>query len=84
MNAYYGFITGTTINHNWKDGAAFKAGLEKLDKSKSYGVYCRSGNRSGKAMAMMNKMGFKEVYNLEGGMKGWLKAGYPTEVIPAK
>ncbi len=82
VNKPYGFIPGTPKNINWKDGAAFKAGLSKLDKSKPYGVYCRSGNRSGKAMNMMHNMGFKEVYNLAGGMKGWLKAGYESEVVP--
>ena len=34
-------------------------------------VYCRSGGRSGKAMKMMNDMGFKNVYNLDGGMNAW-------------
>ena len=77
----YGFIPGTPHNFNWKDGADFKAGLAKLDKSKAYGVYCGSGNRSGKAMAAMHKMGFKEVYNLAGGMKGWHQAGNAVEVV---
>ncbi|MEJ6748879.1 MAG: rhodanese-like domain-containing protein [Flavobacteriales bacterium] len=35
-------------------------------------VYCKSGNRSGKAMKIMNDLRFKEVYNLTGGFKGWL------------
>ena len=78
----YGYIEGTPLNINWKDQEAFKAGLAKLDKNKAYGVYCRSGHRSGNAMKMMHDMGFKEVYNLAGGMKGWLKAGYPSKVIP--
>jgi len=34
-------------------------------------VYCRSGNRSGKSMRIMSDLGFKEVYNLIGGIKGW-------------
>jgi len=34
-------------------------------------VYCRSGNRSGKSMKIMSDLGFKEVYNLIGGIKGW-------------
>ena len=34
-------------------------------------VYCRSGNRSGKSMKIMSDLGFKEVYNLIGSIKGW-------------
>ena len=34
-------------------------------------VYCKSGNRSGKSMQIMNDLGFNEVYNLIGGIKGW-------------
>jgi len=52
-------------------GQQFLAELEKLDKSKSYYVYCRSGNRSRQACAIMNSVGFKNAYNLEGGMIAW-------------
>lgn len=37
-------------------------------------VYCRSGNRSGQACLMLETMGFKNVKNLEGGMKAWQEA----------
>lgn len=43
----------------------------KLDKSKSYLVYCRSGNRSGKACQMMDSLGFVSTYNLVGGILAW-------------
>lgn len=45
----------------------FKDGLEKLDKSQSYIVYCKSGGRSAKSADIMQQMGFKSIYNLEGG-----------------
>jgi len=51
--------------------ADFKEQLSGLDKSKSYLVYCRSGNRSGKACSMMADMGFKNLYNLRGGIGAW-------------
>jgi rhodanese-related sulfurtransferase len=35
-------------------------------------VYCKSGNRSGKAMKIMNDLRFKEVKNLIGGYKSWI------------
>lgn len=40
--------------------------IQKLDKNKKYHVYCRSGNRSGQAEAMMKQMGFKDVQNIGG------------------
>jgi len=45
--------------------------IEKLDKTKTYFVYCRSGNRSYHAGNYMLKNGFQKVYNLESGIIGW-------------
>lgn len=53
----------------------FAEKVSKLDKAKPIMVYCAGGGRSAKAMQMLNKMGFKEVYNLEGGMSAWNAAG---------
>tara|TARA_R110002049_G_scaffold55902_3_gene154572 strand:+ start:1825 stop:2136 length:312 start_codon:yes stop_codon:yes gene_type:complete len=52
-------------------GQEFVAELEKLDKTKNYYVYCRSGQRSGQACAIMNKLGFENAFNLEGGFMNW-------------
>ena len=52
-------------------GPDFLSEVEKLDKNKNYYVYCRSGNRSGQACAIMNNLGFKNAYNLEGGFMNW-------------
>ena len=49
----------------------FMEEIGKLDKSKSYYVYCRSGNRSYHAGNYMLKIGFEKVYNLEPGIIGW-------------
>jgi len=45
--------------------------IKKLDKSKSYFVYCRSGNRSGQACQIMDDLGFSKTINLIGGMNEW-------------
>lgn len=45
----------------------FKQQLDTLDRDNMYYIYCRSGNRSRKAAEMMQEMGFKKVFNLEGG-----------------
>ncbi len=52
-------------------GQEFVSELEKLDKSKNYYVYCRSGNRSGQACKIMEELGFANSYNLIGGMLQW-------------
>ena len=49
----------------------FEASVRRLDKTRSYYIYCRSGNRSSVACRMMQDMGFKNLYNLEGGTLGW-------------
>lgn len=57
--------------------ADFSDALEKLDKDQPVFIYCRSGNRSGKAAKQMKAMGFTAVYNLEGGISAWSKRGKP-------
>ena len=52
-------------------GEAFISGIEGLDKNKNYYVYCRSGNRSGQACAIMEELGIENAYNLEGGILEW-------------
>lgn len=49
----------------------FREEIEKLDRNKSYYVYCRSGNRSFHAGNYMLQMGFEKVYNLKPGIIGW-------------
>ncbi len=65
-----GFIPNAT-NIDFYLGQEFMAEIEKLDKGKNYYVYCRSGNRSGQACAIMNSLGFKNTYNLAGGFMNW-------------
>ena len=62
-----GYIKGTSkfIDYN---GANFNAEIEALDKSKTYVVYCRSGNRSTKALNIMSDLGFTKLYELKGGI----------------
>ena len=52
-------------------GQGFLDEVEKLDKSKSYYVYCRSGARSAQACQLMEQMGFSTTYNLIGGFMDW-------------
>lgn len=53
------------------NGSAFDEKVIDLDPSKTYYVYCRSGGRSTAACLKMNSFGFKNLYNLEGGITAW-------------
>ncbi|MER3318635.1 rhodanese-like domain-containing protein [Flagellimonas lutimaris] len=65
-----GYIPGA-VNIDIYLGQGFLEELGKLDKSKNYYVYCRSGARSGQACAIMNSIGIENAYNLEGGFMNW-------------
>ncbi len=54
----------------------FKEQVSKLDKNKKYLYYCRSGHRSGQAEVLAKAFDFPEVYELDGGINAWIKAGY--------
>lgn len=58
----------------------FLNNLNKQDKNKIYLIYCRTANRSGKALKMMKDSGFKEVYNMLGGIVQWKIEGLPTKI----
>lgn len=60
------------INWNSNDFAEKAAGY---DKSKPVFVYCLSGGRSHKAAEKLEELGFKNIYELEGGMMKWNAAG---------
>jgi rhodanese-related sulfurtransferase len=71
-----GHIPGAkNINYHAED---FQAQLMKLDKRKSYVVYCRSGNRSGKAVIIMKKLGFSTLYDMQA-FSGWVDNGFASE-----
>ena len=54
----------------------FEAQLKKLDRSKPLLLYCRTGNRSGKSLPTLRRLGFGMVYHLTGGITAWRSAGY--------
>lgn len=59
------------------ESGEFAAQIDTLDKNGTYAVYCRSGNRSGQAVALMHDAGFHNVFNLNGGIIEWTNAGLP-------
>lgn len=55
---------------------SFVEEVNKLDKSKTYFIYCRSGNRSGQACKYMASQGFDKLFNLKGGMLEWVETDF--------
>lgn len=50
------------------ENQSFSSEIKKLDSSKTYFVYCRSGNRSGQAIPLMKASGIQNIYELQGGV----------------
>jgi len=55
----------------------FRDELNKLARSKTYLIYCRSGKRSSNALNIMGELGFREAYNVLGGIIEWKAEGLP-------
>ena len=55
----------------------FADDVDALDREVPYVVYCRSGNRSGQATALMGDLGFESVQDVDGGVVAWTEAGLP-------
>ena len=66
-------IDATNLDFHASD---FSDQLNLMRKDVPVYVYCRSGGRSFSAAKQMNKLGFKKIYNLEGGITEWINAGY--------
>ena len=57
---------------------SFRDNIAKLDRRKSYLVYCRTGNRTNGAVKVMRELGFPNVSVFPGGITQWKEAGFPT------
>jgi len=69
-------IDGAVLLDFYRDDFADR--LAELDPTVPYVLYCRSGNRSGQARAIMDDLGFQSVEDVDGGIVGWQQAGLPT------
>ena len=56
----------------------FDEQLRRLDKSKPYLVYCKTGGRSSQTVQLMKDIGFQHIYHLAGGITEWLSEGFPV------
>ena len=55
----------------------FKTRLDVMNKKKTYIIYCKVGGRSKIAQKLMQKLGFRTVYNIVGGTLLWEEEGLP-------
>jgi rhodanese-related sulfurtransferase len=51
----------------------------ELDAGSPVYVICRSGNRSRTASETLVRLGFAQVYNVDGGVTAWVDAGLPVQ-----
>ncbi len=73
-----GFIKNAKqIDYFSKDAEAI---IKKLDKKKTYLIYCAGGGRSGECGDLMKANGFSRVVNLEKGFDDWKKKGFEIEL----
>lgn len=72
-----GYIKGAT-QIDWFEKNSEEV-IKKLDKKKTYLVYCAGGGRSGECADLMKANGFSHVVNLEKGFDDWKKKGFEIE-----
>jgi rhodanese-related sulfurtransferase len=73
-----GFIPGTDFNIDFREIQNRHQEVHaELDSHVV--VYCQSGHRSNIAAETLMRLGYKNVYNVEGSMNAWEEASYPIE-----
>lgn len=70
-----GHIDGAIMIDFYRDDFADQ--LAELDPDVPYVLYCRSGNRSGQTLSIMEGLEFSDVQDVDGGIVGWQSAGLP-------
>ena len=58
-------------NINFNDPNFKQTIATSLNKNKPVAIYCRSGRRNASALIILKEMGFKDIYDLEGGFLNW-------------
>ncbi len=68
-----GYISGASFINFYDE--SFTNKINFIQKDKPVFVYCKMGGRSAKAAQQLLDVGFKEVYNLNGGIQSWYNNG---------
>lgn len=73
-----GVINCEEVHYDFYD-SDFKDRIKTLNRETPVFLYCAVGGRSGQAMDLMQREGFSEIYNLDGGIRAWIANGLTTE-----
>lgn len=65
-----GYLKGTTYFFDFNN-YDFKEQVEQLDTAQAVLLICRSGARSARAAKVLQEKGFREIYDLKGGLMRW-------------
>jgi len=66
------------IDYRTNNSKTLRGELNKLDKNKTYLIYCLVDFRARVAMDIMEHLGFREVHDMSGGIVQWTAEGLPT------
>jgi rhodanese-related sulfurtransferase len=71
-------IQGTDLFIPYNDIAKYREKLPE-DKNTAIYLYCRSGPMADEAARSLYDLGYRSLFNLEGGAKAWKKEGLPFD-----
>jgi len=70
-----GFVDGAVFMDYY--ATDFRERFAALDRDLTILTYCHVGSRSSEVLALADSLGFRQVYDLRGGILAWVKAGLP-------
>lgn len=76
---YFSGHIKNALQADWNDKKEFDRRITFIDKNKPVYVYCLGGGRSAAAADKMRKMGYTNVFELQGGTNAWRAANKPLE-----
>ncbi len=71
------FVQGTVPGARLMPISTLGNHIHEIERERDVVFICRSGARSGQVCAYLANMGYDNVYNLRGGMIGWVRSGLP-------
>jgi rhodanese-related sulfurtransferase len=71
------FVWGAIAGAHHIELATLPAAMSELDAQAPLVLVCMSGARSAQACTFLAQRGFSRLYNLNGGLAAWVRAGLP-------